>query len=94
MLAMSLASWAHSPNPSQTHWDPLGQREVKLVSAAAPKVLRVRTPSVRIFCWRQNILHLYNYTLTSWHLRVFLCHFSVLPSNATKEKVKVQICDT
>lgn len=78
MLAMSLASWAHSPNPSQTHWDPLGQREVKLVSAAAPKVLHVRTPSVRTFCWRQYIL---NYILTSRHLQVFLCHFTVLPSN-------------
>lgn len=54
MLAMSLASWAHSPKPSQTHWDPLGHREVKLSAAAAPKALHARAPSLGVFCRRQS----------------------------------------
>lgn len=39
-LAMSLASWAHSPSPSQTHSDPFGHRELKF-----PSLLSLNTPS-------------------------------------------------
>ena len=49
MLAMSLPSWAHSPRPSQTHCEPLGQREEKFPEVLTPKTPLERTPSVIIF---------------------------------------------
>lgn len=44
-LAMSLASWAHSRSPSQTHLDPFGHTVLKFPSVFHPMDTSVRTPS-------------------------------------------------
>lgn len=68
-LAMSLASWAHSPSPTQIHSDPFGHRELKFW------VLSLKTPSditgsITGMTYVKNELT----SFKPWRLKVFQCN--------------------